>query len=300
MTIGFKPSNAASKFRALKHLVVTADDFGLAVEVNAAVESAFQSGILSATSLMIGGAAASDAIARAANLPGLRVGLHLVLVDGRPTLPASRIPDLVDANGELRRDLGRLATELACRRPMREQLRAEITAQFAAFERTGLNLDHVNVHKHFHLHPSVADEIISVGQRFGMRAIRVPDEPHGILAQCELDTSLRAKALLRPWTALLTRRAKRAGLVFPDAVFGLAWSGQWNARRLSTLIQSLTAGFVEIYLHPAIRDDFAGHAAHYGYAQEYEALTAPDVAQALRHSGFQLGGYSDLLVQALA
>ena len=40
--------------------------------------------------------------------------------------------------------------------PLRAQLRAEIEAQFAAFEATGLALDHVNAHKHFHLHPTIA------------------------------------------------------------------------------------------------------------------------------------------------
>ena len=36
------------------------------------------------------------------------------------------------------------------------QLAAEIEAQFAAFAATGLALDHVNSHKHFHLHPTIA------------------------------------------------------------------------------------------------------------------------------------------------
>jgi len=34
---------------------------------------------------MVGGPAAADAVARARRLPDLRVGLHLVLVDGHPT-----------------------------------------------------------------------------------------------------------------------------------------------------------------------------------------------------------------------
>ena len=78
-------------------LIVTADDFGAAVEVNEAVEAAHRTGILTAASLMVSGAAAGDAVARARRNPNLRVGLHLVLVEGRPTLPAAAVPAQRDA-----------------------------------------------------------------------------------------------------------------------------------------------------------------------------------------------------------
>ncbi|MGC1233590.1 MAG: ChbG/HpnK family deacetylase, partial [Xanthobacteraceae bacterium] len=39
----------------MRQLIVTADDFGAAVEVNEAVEIAHRDGILSATSLMVSG-----------------------------------------------------------------------------------------------------------------------------------------------------------------------------------------------------------------------------------------------------
>ena len=51
----------------------------MAVEVNEAVERAYREGILTSTSLMVGGAAAADAVERARRLPGLKVGLHVVL-----------------------------------------------------------------------------------------------------------------------------------------------------------------------------------------------------------------------------
>ncbi len=87
--------------RPLKRVVVTADDFGLAREVNEAVEAAHTGGILTAASLMVAGPAAADAVARARRLPRLRVGLHLVLVEGRPVLPPEQLPDLVDATRTL-------------------------------------------------------------------------------------------------------------------------------------------------------------------------------------------------------
>src|SRR5215469_9338832 len=61
----------------MKRLIVCADDFGLDVAVNEAVEEAHRHGILSCASLMVAGPAAADALARARRLPTLGVGLHL-------------------------------------------------------------------------------------------------------------------------------------------------------------------------------------------------------------------------------
>jgi len=56
----------------LKRLIVTADDFGVAREVNDAVEAAHRGGVLTAASLMVAAPAAADAIARARRMPSLR------------------------------------------------------------------------------------------------------------------------------------------------------------------------------------------------------------------------------------
>ena len=85
----------------MKRLIVTADDFGLSVRVNEAIEAAFQHGILTAASLMVTGPAAGDAIARAQRLRGLKVGLHVVLVRGCPVLPPADVPDLVNQDGRV-------------------------------------------------------------------------------------------------------------------------------------------------------------------------------------------------------
>ena len=130
----------------MKRLIVTADDFGAAIAVNEAVERAHRDGILSAASLMVAGNAAGDAVTRARNLPSLRVGLHLVLVEGRPVLPVAAVPDLVDASGHFRTDMARAGAAMFFLPKVRRPLTAEIEAQFAAFDATGLRLDHVNAH----------------------------------------------------------------------------------------------------------------------------------------------------------
>ena len=259
-------------------LVITADDFGMSPEVNEAVERAHQDGVLTAASLMVSGAAAREAVAIARRLPTLRVGLHLVLLEGRPTLRPQQIPDLVQPNGHLRSDMVRLAFEFAGKPDMRRQLKREIAAQFAAFARTGLPLDHVNAHKHFHMHPLIAAQVIEVGRQFGMRALRVPREPGHAMA---------------PGCAVLLAQARRASLVTPDAVLGLRWTGQMTRERMLAAVEHLPDGMVEIYTHPAASDSFPGSARGYRYRDELAALVDRDVIAAVRCSRRSTGGYAD-------
>lgn len=277
----------------LKRLIVTADDFGLAPEVNEAVETAHKSGILSAASLMVAGPAAADAIARTRGMPRLRVGLHLALVDGPALLAREAAPDLVDFDGRLRTDLARLGWEIAVRPAVRRQVRAEIKAQFEAFRATGLPLDHVNAHKHYHLHPVIAGEMLSVGQAHGMKAVRVPIEPSEVLAAVEPGRKRSPAWIMAPWARRLARKLSRAGVWFPDAVFGLAWSGRMTTARLVGLINRLPAGCSEIYMHPAVRGGFSFSAPGYLYADELAALTAAETLAALRSGNIALGGYAD-------
>src|SRR6185369_9066073 len=78
-----------------RRLIVSGDDFGAAAEVNAAVIRAHREGVLTSTSLMVRGDAAAEAVALARATPTLAVGLHLVLVQGRPAAPPAEIPALV-------------------------------------------------------------------------------------------------------------------------------------------------------------------------------------------------------------
>jgi hopanoid biosynthesis associated protein HpnK len=280
----------------MKRLVITADDFGAAREVNDAVEDAHRNGVLTAASLMVSGAAAADAVARAKAMPGLRIGLHLVLVDGKPLLPAAAVPDLVDRAGNFRNDMARAGAAMVFRHKVRDQLEHEIAAQFEAFRATGLRLDHVNAHKHFHLHPTVAASVLAIGRDFGLRALRVPLEPRRVLRRVEPLPASATAALCAPFARALRRRCARAGIAAPCQVFGLSWSGAMTGPRLRGLIEALPDGLSEIYLHPA-SGDYAGSAPGYRYREERAALLDPAVIAAARAPDIRLGGFCDFPIE---
>src|SRR5262245_54545433 len=113
----------------MRRLIVTADDFGLAVPVNEAIEEAHRKGILTSASLMVAAPGTADAVERARRLPTLRVGLHVVVVEGRPVLDPGDVPDLVDGRGEFSTHLVGAGFRFFFRASVRRQLEAEIRAQ---------------------------------------------------------------------------------------------------------------------------------------------------------------------------
>jgi chitin disaccharide deacetylase len=276
----------------VRRLIVTADDFGLSRQVNEAVEEAHRHGILSAASLMVGAPAAEDAIARAQNLGSLGVGLHLTLLDARPVLPHEAVPGLVGPDGRLPRDPLRFGIALFVSRDLRRQARAEIAAQFERFAQTGLVMDHINGHQHFHLHPVVVQAITELAPRYGLPPVRVPLEPFSPSFRASGD---RPVGRMMAWLFYLwqTRRLRRAldaaGLRSNDQLFGHYDSGAVTETRLARLIEHLPPGVSEIYCHPATGrwEGSDNLPASYRCEEEFQALTSTAVKERLKALGLQ-------------
>ena len=278
------------------YLIVTADDFGIHESVNEAVEQASRAGTLNAASLMVTADATKDAIRRARTLPNLCVGLHVVLADGWSTLDAQLIPEIADPTGRMHSDMFRRGVRFFFKSAARRQLEAEIRAQFAAFARTGLTLDHVNVHKHFHLHPTILNILLEVGRDYGMPAMRVPDEPFWFAARSAGVLPGLAQSLLSPWIALMKHRLRRARIFHNDRIFGMAGSGAMDEAGLLAILARLPPGVSEIYLHPATRTGSAitPSMSQYRHAEELDALSSLRVRAALNAVAVR-GGYTEVM-----
>jgi len=267
---------------APRHLITIADDFGLTPSVNQAIDQAARHGILRGASLMVAAPYASEAAALARQNPNLKIGLHLVVIEGPAVLPPSQIPNLVDASGQFPSHQLALGLKYAFSRAAITQLAAEIRAQYEKFASFDLPLDHVNAHKHMHLHPVVAHLAIKIGREFGLRAMRVPYEPGA--------TTLPGQALAT-WTRLLRAQIRRAGLLANDRVLGLHQSGRLTPRLVQSMIDKIPEGITELYFHPATETDetLARLMPDYQHVAEFQALM-----QAKIPPGVTLTNYSAL------
>jgi hopanoid biosynthesis associated protein HpnK len=275
-------------------LIVNADDFGRSSEINRAVIRAHREGILTSASLMITGAAAAEAVELANQNPRLAVGLHVVLVDGRPSLPPQRIAHLVDAPGRFPNAPARLGLRYFFHPKARGELAEELAAQFEAFARTGLPLSHVDGHQHLHMHPTVFKLLIPLAERYGARGVRVVRDDLPLALEC--DPRRKASKIVAAATfALLARscrgRLRSSTLVAPSRCYGFFQSGRMTPQYVTAVLGRATAPAAEMYFHPTEgpRLDALGP-----NPEELETLLSPEVRAAVQTRPWELCTYADL------
>jgi chitin disaccharide deacetylase len=283
----------------LKKIIVTGDDFGLALPVNEAIVEAHRNGILTAASLMVGGEFCNDAVERARQAPSLKVGLHVTLVEGTPVLSAHNVPDLVDRDGAFSTHLARSGFKFFFLPGIRKQLETEIRAQFEAFQKTGFSLDHVNAHNHMHLHPTILGLIIKVGRDYGLKAVRIPKEPPVLSWRASghsLAGRLISSVFLSPWMALMKYTLRKAGIQYNDYLFGMTDGGSMTTDLILRFVDNLPEGVTEFCFHPATRRsiEIDKTMPQYRHEGEFTALTSSSVQQALEARGIQRIAFSDL------
>ena len=270
-----------------RRLIVNADDFGLSRSINAAVICAHRDGILTSASLMVNEAASAEAVALARANPTLGVGLHLTLLRGHAAAPPEKIPGLVDVNARFSDDAVGASVNYFLNCELREQLRAEIHAQFARFHATGLPLDHVNGHLHTHLHPVVFDILMDEAERLQIRHLRLTRDDHEMnrqLAHGRLAWRA-AHAMIFDWLAGRAHGALRQrGIKNTKVVFGLLQDSRVDEEFLLKLLPRLPSGNSEVYSHPSLTT----------FRHELEALVSPSVKSLVAELEIELICYRDL------
>jgi chitin disaccharide deacetylase len=282
-----------------KRVIVTGDDFGLALPVNEAIINSHISGVLTTASLMVGEKHSQDAIERARQCPSLKIGLHLTIVEGRPVSDPNRIPDLVDSAGAFSSRLARTGFKYFFYPGIRKQLETEIRAQFEAFHQTGFVLDHVNAHNHMHFHPTVLRLILKIGREYGLKAVRLPNEPpirSWKAAGKSLGARLSSWIFLSPWISVMKCLLRKAGIVHNNFLFGMADSGCMTLDLALKFVHNLPAGVTELCFHPAVQRsaEIDRTMPLYRHLDEYRALTSESLRRALQEAGAQRIAFSDL------
>jgi predicted glycoside hydrolase/deacetylase ChbG (UPF0249 family) len=256
----------------VRKLIVNADDLGLTAGVNRAIVETHIGGVVSSATLMANGAAFEDAVSSARSAPNLSVGCHVVLVDGTPVSP----PDAVDTLLAIRSaEPDKFYTSLSAfaARAMlggfdRDQLVAEVTAQIRKLQSTGLQVTHLDTHKHAHIFPEILAALLRAARICGVRAIRNPFVPvkamHARQFKGKRDLWKRygQVRMLHAFSGQFLQRTKRAGLLTPDGVVGVietgSLDGQGDSSGYSSLLRqtlaSLPDGTWELVCHPGYND----------------------------------------------
>jgi chitin disaccharide deacetylase len=240
-------------------LIINADDFGLTPGVNRAIAELHQAKALTSTTLMATGPAFDDAVAVAHANPTLGVGCHIVLTDGIPVSHPESIPTLLGPDGKTFRPSLIDFLQALLRGSIREEdITREAAAQIQKLQRAGIDITHVDTHKHTHLFPMVARPLLHIAERCSIGAIRQPFEQPWSLA---LGHGNRTRRLLVKVLGNLKTSFERqpqirnARVLTTDGTIGITATGSLYSQTLREILNAMPAeGTFELCCHPGYND----------------------------------------------
>jgi len=268
-------------------LIVNADDFGLSPSVNEAVIRAHRDGILTSASLMVNEVGFDEAVKWAKENPKLGVGLHLTLLQGHAALPPEKIPGLVNSRREFFNSPVGVGMKYFFNRNLREQLRAEIHAQFEKFHAAGLPLDHVNGHLHLHLHPTIFKILMEDSEKLGIRHLRLTRDclaRSRRISRGHLLYKISHAAIFEFLSSRALKTLKQKHIRHAQITFGLLQNARVDEDYILKLLPELPPGDSELYSHPSLGE----------FKHEFDALVSPRVKEEIKKLGIELIRYQDL------
>lgn len=294
-------------------MIVNADDFGLTSGVNRAIAEAHREGVVSSATLMAnaGEPAFTEAVEAARALPGLSVGCHVVLVDGRPVSAPGAVDTLLAIRSGEPECFYSSLSAFAARATMggfdREQLVTEIVAQIRKIQAAGIAISHLDSHKHAHIFPEILRAMLRAARICGVGAIRSPFVPmKAIMAQRFAGKSVLLKRygqvrVLNAFAGNFRRQTSRAGLRAPDGVIGVIETGSMDGILLRQALSGLPEGTWELVCHPGYADaDLRAVRTRLVESREQELglLTSAELKTFLEAEKIRVIGYRDLADQA--
>ncbi len=237
-------------------LIINADDFGLTPGINRAIAELHDAGAITSATLMADGPAFDDAVALAKGRPALSIGCHIVLVDGMPAAAPESIPSLIGADGKsFRASLAEFVFATLAGRIHEDEVEREALAQVQKLQRAGIDVTHLDTHKHTHLFSTIARPLLHLAECCSIGAVRNPFE-HPWSMQGSLRRRLQVHLLRRfriQFYALPQIRSHAVATT--DGTIGISATGDLDAAPLQRTLSSIPEGTWELVCHPGYNDE---------------------------------------------
>ncbi len=296
----------------MRRLVINADDFGLTSGVNRAIAEAHEHGIVTSTTLMANAHAFDEAAVLAHSLATsdsrLRVGCHVVLLDGEPLLPTNQVASLLQPNPgngcfRLRDNLSDFAIASFRHKLVPGEIEAEAAAQMERIQAAGVQVSHFDTHKHAHMFPAVLRPLLRAARACKVPAVR---NPFGQVWPLPWSSILRTRRLwkrfaqlnvLRNFATNFRREVESHGLRTTDGSLGVLVTGVLDLKLFTAIADSMPEGTWEFVCHPGHSDadlDQVQTRLRHSREQELQLLTSPEARETLRQRNIQLISYNEL------
>jgi len=224
-------------------LILHADDFGTSSDTVRATIECFELGALTSASIMPGMPATAEATAFASAHPELDFGVHLTFVGDeheRPLSSPDEVPALVVPTGRFRPTRQLRVKALFHRLPV-EQIERELVRQVDAIRGAGVEVTHVDSHRHLHKLPSFRKALECALPRLGIRRVRAVQDVY-------LKRPLTSPTY---WLGPRWQRRLASAFATTDHFYMPTSAGDagWE-RKLAEIAQRLGGGTLEVGVHP--------------------------------------------------
>lgn len=282
-------------------LIVNADDFGLTSGVNRAISLANREGIVTSATVMANSRAFHEAVHLAKQQPALHTGCHVVLIDGEPV--SRNAPTLTNGSSRFRSSLKKFAASALRKKFSFDEVQEEAQAQICRIQSNGLNVTHVDSHKHTHMFPNVLRPVLRAARACGVRAVRNPFEPRRcwphsmVLGSTAMWLRSAGVSCFSIFGQAFRRAVHEEGMLTTDGTVGIVATGKLDAKVLLAILAALPEGTWELVCHPGYSDaDLAAAGTRLTKSREIEldALTLPEVKSLISRRKIALISYADL------
>ena len=285
------------KVENMKQLIITADDYGMSMAVNQAIQEGIDNGIITSTNVMMNMPFCDDKdriINKAAS-----IGLHWNLTCGEPVLPASQIPSLVNKEGsffsivEFRQKFKEGSISV-------DEIKKELIAQYEKYKDIWGEPSYWNSHENVHLWPKTHEAFIQTAAYLGINKMRSHDRiyvpPKSKKASFSLSWRIKEpikKMVFSYWK----REALQHGMHSPDGkICCLDETDVHDLEYTFSNIQWKKNTVAEFTCHPATKCDshFFGNMTD-NRIIEYQLVTGREIHKYIEKGNIELVNFDAVL-----
>lgn len=279
---------------SMRRLIINADDLGSNPQRTHGIFQCAEFGVV--TSASIWPNTSDSAVAgKHAVERGLPVGLHLNLVEEYPLSKQGDIASLLTSNGMFH-EIKKFFALLDAGEIDPVHLEREVRAQIEWCLDTGINPTHVSGNYDAHVHPKVANILIPLMNRYGIRFVRIPCEeplpPFGFeISEAQLEEIRTTNAMASSVRPLF----EEAGIGATEHFRGLTLLGNASLKNLRHILSRLPEGTTELMVHPGSQTVYGTPFDLDPQRQtELRMLQDPSIRAELAERQIELCSYADL------
>lgn len=278
----------------MQKIIITADDYGMCDAVDKAIDAGIENGMITTTNVMLNMDSLDSARTLRSRYPHVSVGIHWNVTTGRPVLPASEVPSLVDENGvfwsiavfKKRFSKGLIAID---------ELTSELEAQCARFEEACGKPDYWNTHENSALHLKSFRIFAAVAQKHGVTATRTFQRgPYYDKVNLSFKQNLR-EFLVKHFFHLWFSRIRKS---FTMPLARVVSFDKYSKLEGDYLLDALCRDgrdYIEVVVHPSItaEHEYFGNISQQR-VEEYRLVSSPEIKQKYVDRGIEFVSFSEL------